>query len=277
MEVEMRANAKINLALDVLGDREDEYHEVDMILQEIALADTVWIEEGRGGFVLTCDDPSLALDANNLIFKAWEALKDRVEDNAVVIELEKRIPMQAGLGGGSSDAAATLKGLNKLWDLNLEDEELEEIGATIGSDVPFFIRGGTQRGQGRGEKLTPLRGWYGHPILLVNPGEGLSTAYVYGQVESNGKIPVEELAHGIDANLGQVTGLMQNQLETVAVTLQPKLRQIKKELMDLGAVHAMVSGSGPTVFGIFKDRETVKKAQRMLEAAYPFVYATDTI
>lgn len=277
MEVEMRANAKINLALDVLGEREDGFHEVDMILQEIDLADTLSIEEGRGGFALTCDDPSLALDRNNLIFKAWEAMKDRVEDNAVVIELEKRIPIQAGLGGGSSDAAATLKGLNKLWDLDLSDDELEEIGAGLGSDVPFFIRGGTQRGRGRGEILTPLRNWYGHHVLLVNPGEGLSTAYVYGQVENYGKIPLEELAHAIDSNAGHVSDLMQNQLETVTLTLQPKLRQIKKELKDLGADMAMVSGSGPTVFGLFEDEGMLKKARRMMESAYPFVYLASTL
>ncbi len=277
MEVEMRANAKINLALDVLDDREDGFHEVDMILQEIDLGDNLTIEEGRGGFVLTCDNPDLALDRNNLIFKAWEAMKDRVEDNAVVIELEKRIPIQAGLGGGSSDAAATLKGLNKLWDLDLSDEELEEIGAGLGSDVPFFIRGGTQRGQGRGEILTPLRNWYGHRVLLVNPGEGLSTAFVYGQVENYGKIRVAELAHAIDSNTAQLTDLMQNQLETVTLSLQPKLRQIKKELKDLGAQAAMVSGSGPTVFGIFEDPGSLEKARRIMESAYPFVFSATTL
>lgn len=277
MEVEMRANAKINLALDVLDDREDGFHEVDMILQEIDLGDNLTIEEGRGGFVLTCDDPDLALDRNNLIFKAWEAMKDRVEENAVVIELEKRIPIQAGLGGGSSDAAATLKGLNKLWDLDLSDEELEEIGAGLGSDVPFFIRGGTQRGQGRGEILTPLRNWYGHRILLVNPGEGLSTAFVYGQVGNYGKIRVTELAHAIDSNTAQLTDLMQNQLETVTLSLQPKLRQIKKELKDLGAQAAMVSGSGPTVFGIFDDPGSLEKARRIMESAYPFVFSATTL
>lgn len=277
MEVEMRANAKINLALDVLDDREDGFHEVDMILQEIDLGDNLTIEEGRGGFVLTCDNPDLALDRNNLIFKAWEAMKDRVEDNAVVIELEKRIPIQAGLGGGSSDAAATLKGLNKLWDLDLSDEELEEIGAGLGSDVPFFIRGGTQRGQGRGEILTPLRNWYGHQVLLVNPGEGLSTAFVYGQVENYGKIRVAELAHAIDSNTAQLTDLMQNQLETVTLSLQPKLRQIKKELKDLGAQAAMVSGSGPTVFGIFEDPGSLEKARRIMESAYPFVFSATTL
>lgn len=277
MEVEMRANAKINLALDVLADRQDGYHEVDMVIQEIALADQLCIENGRGGFVLTCDDPDLALDQKNTIYQAWLALKDRAEDPSVVVELEKRIPKEAGLGGGSSDGAAMLKGLNKLWELDLTDEELEAIGAQIGSDVPFFIKGGTQRAQGRGEKLTLLRSWHGRHLVLVNPGLGLSTAYVYAQVKANGTIPVDRLVHAINASTDRGLDHMANQLETVALRLQPKLHQIKKELIDLGAQKALVSGSGPTVFGLFADREEALHAEKILKSAYPFVCVSQTV
>lgn len=277
MELEVQANAKINLALDVLGERADGYHEVDMIMQEISLSDTITIESGRGGFVLVCDDRKLKLDRNNLVYKAWDALKDMTDDNSVVIELEKKIPMQAGLGGGSSDAAAVLKGLNKLWALDLKDEELEKIGSSIGSDVPFFIKGGTQRAQGRGEKLTPIRNWYGKQVLLVNSGETISTAYAYKRVKKGGLIPIDEIAELISIDSPKITDKMGNQLEEVAISLQSNIKNILQELNQYGALKSMVSGSGPSVFAIFETFNETKIAYEKLKNKYHFVRMVRTV
>lgn len=277
MELELQANAKINLALDVLGERADGYHEIDMIMQEISLSDTISIEAGRGGFVLGCDDKSLKLDKNNLIYKAWDALRHMAENDSVVIELEKKIPMQAGLGGGSSDAAAVLKGLNKLWGLGLESDQLEEIGAGIGSDVPFFIKGGTQRAQGRGEKLTPLRTWYGKPLLLVNSGQNLSTAFVYKNVKIGGNIPVDEIAELLSIDSPKATDKMENRLEQAAIAMQGDIRDILREVDKAGAIKSMVSGSGPTVFGLFESLKELKSAHDKLKGKYHFVEMARTV
>ncbi len=277
MELELQANAKINLALDVLSERNDGYHEVDMIMQEISLSDTITLEEGRGGFVLACDDKNLKLDRDNLIYKAWAAMRHLAEDDSVVIEMEKKIPMQAGLGGGSSDAAAVLKGLNKLWGLGLESSQLEEIGAGIGSDVPFFIKGGTQRAQGRGEKLTPLRNWYGKPLLLVNSGQNLSTAFVYKNVKIGGKISVDEIAELISIDSPRATDKMANQLEQAAIGMQGEIRDILKEVDKAGAIKSMVSGSGPTVFGLFESLHELKSAYDKLKGKYHFVEMARTV
>ncbi|MDD7592667.1 MAG: 4-(cytidine 5'-diphospho)-2-C-methyl-D-erythritol kinase [Peptoniphilaceae bacterium] len=277
MEIEMQANAKVNLALDVLAEREDGYHELDGVMQEIGLHDTLTLETGRGGFVLFCDHPHLKLNEHNLIYRAWEALRDRVEDDAVIIELEKHIPLSAGLGGGSADAAATLLGLNELWNLELSDEELMDIAATIDSDTAFFIRGGTQRAQGRGTDLTKLPSFYGKPLLLINTGETISSRYVYARVQPNGALGVSELIDAMPYSNMKAYTLMQNHLESVAFDSVPHLLKIKQELLDSGALAALMSGSGPTMFGLYEDVEEAEAAEQRFRGRYPFVYLTQTV
>lgn len=277
MEIEIQANAKINLALDVLGERADGYHELDGIMQEIELHDTLTIETGRGGFVLFCDHPLLKLDEHNLIYRAWDALRDRVEDDAVIIELEKNIPVSAGLGGGSADAAATLIGLNQLWNLGLSEEELLEVATTIDSDTAFFIRGGTQRAQGRGTDLTKLSGFYGKPVLLLNSGDTISSRYVYERVSPNGTIPIAQIIDAMQYDNMKVYTMLENHLETVAFESVPMLKDLKKELEDTGALVAQMSGSGPTLFAFYEDIEEAEAAEAHFEGRVPFVCLTRTV
>lgn len=277
MEIEVQANAKINLALDVLGERPDGYHEVDTILQEIGLHDRLTIENGRGGFVLFCNDLQLKLDENNLIYKAWSALRHLVEDDSVIIELEKNIPIAAGLGGGSADAAAILRGLRQLWNLDLTDEDLETIARTIDSDTAFFIQGGTQRGRGRGADLEKLEAFSGHNLLVLNSGDTISSRYVYEHVRPNGKIPMDEIVDRMAQNSPKVFGLFQNQLETVSMQAIPILSTMRQDLLNTGAMCALMSGSGPSLFGIYEDQATAERAEEALRGKYPLVYRTRTI
>lgn len=277
MELEVQANAKVNLALDILGVREDGYHDLDGVMQEIALHDTLTIENGRGGFVLFCDHPHLKLDENNLIYKAWNALRDRTADDSVIIELEKRIPLSAGLGGGSADAAATLVGLNRLWNLGLGDEELIEIAGGIDSDTAFFIRGGTQRAQGRGNILTPLPRFSQKPLLLINTGDTISSRYVYDRVEPNGTVPVSKMIDLLQYDNLKAYPLMRNHMESVSFDSIPKLARIKKELEESGALAALMSGSGPTMFGIYETMEQAEEAYESFRDQYSFVLLTRTV
>ncbi len=277
MELELQANAKINLALDVVAVREDGYHDLDGVMQEIALHDTLTIENGRGGFVLFCDHPHLKLDENNLIYKAWDALRDRVTDDSVIVELEKRIPLSAGLGGGSADAAAMLVGLNRLWNLNLTEEELIEIAGTIDSDTTFFIQGGTQRAQGRGNVLTPLPNFSQKPVLLINTGDTISSRYVYDRVELNGTIPVSKMIDLLQFDNLKAYTMMQNQMESVSFESIPKLLEIKSQLRESGALAALMSGSGPTMFGLYETMEQAEEAYKRFEGKYPFVLLTRTV
>lgn len=275
--MELQARAKVNLALDILAERPDGYHEIDTIFQEIALHDVLSIEPGRGGFVLTCSDPALSLDESNLIYKAWTLLRDRVDNDSVIIELEKNIPMAAGLAGGSTDAAATLIGLNRLWSLNLSFEELEALGAQIGSDVPFFIRGGTARATGRGERLRTLSRFHGKPILLINTGDTLSSRYIYDRVENNGTFDIDGLVELLEMESPKAYEKMQNQMETISFSVLPDLINIKEELLHQGARAALMSGSGPTMFGLFETTEQATKALNHFRGRYPFVHLTRTV
>lgn len=277
MEIEMQANAKINLALDVLGERDDGFHNIDTVMQEIDLHDTLTLETGREGFVLFCDNKNLALDETNMVYKAWDALRDRVDNDAIIIELKKRIPLGAGLAGGSSDAMVVLKGLNELWSLDLSEEELAEIGLSLGSDLPFFVRGGTQRARGRGEVLTPLEDWSGQALVLIKPNGEISSKEVYDQVEANGKLPINQLVQAMGGGLDQASKLMKNHMETVSFHLVPGLSRIKEDLLEAGAINAVMTGSGPTIFGFFKDRDQARACEKKLKMKYPFVKTCLTI
>lgn len=251
-----KAPAKINLVLDVLRKREDGYHEVEMVMTMVDLADRLTLEElQRDQIVLASQAGFIPLDEKNLAFQAAKLLKQRYGvKKGVYIYLDKQIPVAAGLAGGSSDAAAALRGLNRLWDLNLGVPELETLGAELGSDVPFCVRGGTALATGRGERLesldSPPQCW----VVLAKPPINVSTADVYGrfrvnEVGTHPSVP-DMLAALREGSFERMCGALGNVLEKVTLSHYPEVRQIKEVMTRLGADGVLMSGSGPTVFGL---------------------------
>ncbi len=260
------AYAKINLGLDVLGKRADGYHEVRMVMQSISLADTVVLEEHSGLSVLTglSDLPG---DASNLAYKAAMLMAQRFGRKPdVKITLDKKIFMAAGLAGGSADAAAVLRGLNRMWQLGLEIKELERLAAEIGSDVPFCIAGGTALAEGRGEVLTPLPEPEETALVLAKPKIAVSTAWVYGEYDALENPPrpdIDALLAALNSKAGLPLPGMGNALEGVTCKRYPEVTEIKNKLLQCGAEYALMSGSGPTVFAVAANRQ---KAQKIIDA-----------
>ena len=254
----LKAPAKINLALEVAGKRPDGYHEVAMIMQSVSLHDTLILSLQESDITLMCDRPELPCDHSNLAYRAAELLRREVGvARGVKIELNKRIPLAAGLAGGSTDAAAVLKGLNRLWGLALSPVELEQLAARLGSDVPFCLWGGTSLATGRGEILTPLPDFAGHGVVLANPPLHVSTAWVYGNYRGavgNRRRDLSPLRRSIEQqDFAAVADTLFNDLETVTVPAYPQVAEIKEQLLQAGAAGVLMSGSGPTVFALTPD------------------------
>lgn len=259
MRLVAEAFAKVNRSLVVLGRRPDGYHELDTVFQAVGLTDRLTFEESDG-LTLEVDDPSVPAGPENLVLRAARALAERagVKPRAA-ITLEKRIPAGGGLGGGSSDAAVTLAGLSTLWGLELPPGRLEDIGGALGSDVPFFLHGGTARGLGRGERIEPLPDLPPGGVVLVMPPFPVATADVFrrlGAPEWDGRPADEPWPGGVPDR---------NDLEPAAEALFPALREIREALGAAGAVQARLSGSGSTVFGLFPDLAGAGEAARRLE------------
>ncbi|REK69214.1 4-(cytidine 5'-diphospho)-2-C-methyl-D-erythritol kinase [Paenibacillus paeoniae] len=256
MKIYEKAPAKINLLLDVLRKREDGYHEVEMIMTMVDLADRLEMEElPRDTIIISSQVGYIPLDEKNLAFQAARLIKERYDvRKGVYIHLDKKIPVAAGLAGGSSDAAATLRGLNRLWDLNISEKELCVLGAELGSDVPFCVTGGTAIARGRGEKLehidAPPQCW----VVLAKPPINVSTADVYGRLRANElKHHPSTLAMREALNKGSFQDMcasLGNVLESVTLELYPEVLQLKESMLRLGADGVLMSGSGPTVFGL---------------------------
>lgn len=269
--IRLKARAKINLGLDVLRKREDGYHDVRMVMQTIGIYDRLIITRiPEEDIRIKSNLFFLPVNENNLIYKAAKLLKDSFGfAGGVEIDLNKFIPVSAGLAGGSTDAASTLFGLNRLFDLGLSTKELMELGVSIGADVPYCVMRGTALAEGIGEKLTALpplpRCW----ILIAKPPINVSTKLVYESLDMNGVDRHPDIDGLIDAikrqDINGVCSLMGNVLENVTVPLYPVIESIKNDMMDNGAINAMMSGSGPTVFGIFPDEETTLKCQAFLK------------
>lgn len=269
--IRLKARAKINLGLDVLRKREDGYHDVRMVMQTIGIYDRLIITRiPEEDIRIKSNLFFLPVNENNLIYKAAKLLKDSAGfAGGVEIDLNKFIPVSAGLAGGSTDAASTLFGLNRLFDLGLSTKELMELGVSIGADVPYCVMRGTALAEGIGEKLTALpplpRCW----ILIAKPPINVSTKLVYESLDMNGVDRHPDIDGLIDAikrqDINGVCSLMGNVLENVTVPLYPVIESIKNDMMDNGAINAMMSGSGPTVFGIFPDEETTLKCQAFLK------------
>lgn len=269
--IRLKARAKINLGLDVLGKRDNGYHDVRMIMQTIGIYDRVIITKiPEDDIRIKSNLYFLPVNENNLMYKAASLLKERCGySGGVEIDLNKFIPVSAGLAGGSTDAAATLFGINRLFELSLTTKELMEIGVEIGADVPYCIMRGTALAEGIGEKLTRLnplpRCW----ILIAKPPINVSTKLVYENLDMNGvdKHPdIDGIIAAIDRqDIAGVCSCMGNVLENVTVPLYPVIDSIKKDMMEHGAINAMMSGSGPTVFGIFPDEKTTLDCQAFLK------------
>lgn len=265
-QIKLKAMAKINLGLDVTGKREDGYHEVRMIMQSVRLFDRITMKIlPKPEITVSTNLHYLPVNENNLVYKAAKLLMDEFPSGkGVHIDLEKHIPVAAGLAGGSSDAACVLFGMNKLFKLNLTEEDLMIRGKKIGADVPFCIMRGTALAEGIGEVLTPLPGLPKCHILIAKPGISVSTKFVYQNLRVNElqKHPdIDALIQGLtEKNLKSVARNMENVLETVTIKQYPIIEEIKNFMKENGAVNAMMSGSGPTVFGIFENESTAKKA-----------------
>lgn len=260
----LSANAKINLTLDILGTREDGYHEVAMIMQEISLHDTLSMGKINQGISLTIaiegQKGTLPADESNLCWKAAALVQKEYNlQEGVEIHLTKRIPMAAGLAGGSADATAVLKGMNHLFRLGMTEARLCELGARLGSDIPFCIMGGTMLATGRGEVLTRLPSFPRLSVVLAKPPVGVSTAWAYKTYDAgyDGPHPdneaMLEAIHGGDAH--KAAGLLCNVLEGVTETEHPVIADYKRLMMEHGAMASMMSGSGPTVFGLVREKQ----------------------
>lgn len=281
-EIALESYAKINLALDILYKRDDGYHEINTIMQQIDLKDRVVIRNKDSGIDIQCNNKDVPIDRNNLVYKAWEKIREKTGINrGVGIIIDKKIPIAAGLAGGSSNGGAVLKGLNLLWDLNLSDEELMEIGKKIGADVPFCIMGGTAWARGIGEKLTKLKGFSGYNILLANVGIPVSTEWVYKNMNLKSihkRIDIEKVIKYMEeGNLLKLGQSIENVMESVVMTKYPQVKMVKEDMIKFGALGSLMSGSGPTVFGLFDDEEKLYRCKRELEKKVPNVFVTKTL
>lgn len=268
--MKLKAYAKINLGLDVIRRREDGYHEVRMIMQTIRMFDQLEMDISREpGIHLTTNLPFVPSNENNLVYKAAEQLmKEFRVSEGVDIRLNKFIPVAAGMAGGSSDAAAALVGINRLFGLGLSTRELMQRGIRIGADVPYCVMRGTALAEGIGEKLQRLSPLPSSYILIAKPGVSVSTKMVYTNLKLDDSIQHPDIDGMIRAlELGDLKGITQrmgNVLETVTIPRYPVIREIKELMMETGAWNALMSGSGPTVFGIYGDKETAEAASSRL-------------
>lgn len=270
-KLEIKAYAKINLGLDVVRRLENGYHEVKMVMQTVGIYDVLTFEKTPEGIIITTDSGELPTDENNLIYKAARLMKERYGiTEGVRIHLQKNIPIAAGMAGGSTDAAATLRGVNELFELGASKQELMELGVKIGADVPYCVLGGTALAEGIGEKLTSLQSAPDCFVLVAKPDINVSTKFVYEHLDATGveKHPdidgmVEAIAQG---NLQGIVERMENVLESVTIPAHPIIDTIKSRMKELGAANSLMSGSGPTVFGIFTEKEAAERAYEQMKA-----------
>lgn len=273
-DISLKALAKINLGLDVVRRREDGYHEVRMIMQTIQLYDRLDIKRTQEpGIQIQTNLSFLPVNETNLIYKAAKLLMDEFSiTDGVSVKLDKRIPVAAGMAGGSTDAAAMLIGVNRLFSLGLTKRQLMERGVQIGADVPYCIMRGTALAEGIGEALSPLPPMVKCPVLVAKPSISVSTKFVYQNLKLDDTTihpDIDRLIDDIKAkNLHDIAAHMGNVLETVTIPNYPVIDEIKKHMLSNGAVGAMMSGSGPTVFGLFDDEDTAKKAYKAMRSSH---------
>jgi 4-diphosphocytidyl-2-C-methyl-D-erythritol kinase len=270
--ITLPAFAKINWSLRVIGKRADGYHEIDTVLQTISLHDTLTFQvTDAPQIVLSCDDRSIASDEPNLVWRAAEALQSRFRvAHGVKIRLEKRVPAQAGLGGGSSDAAVTLFALAHLWNIEITKDDLLELAAKLGTDVAFFLYGGTARGNGRGNTLATVKDEPDAYFVVLKPNASVSTSRAYEALNSpalttsDAKIILSS-SRGDDFSDKFDPDSLHNDFETVAIKLEPEIERTKVALAKAGAKATLLAGSGSAVFGIFENKDAQVRAIQAIE------------
>ncbi len=276
-KIQVKARAKINLTLDVLGKRPDGYHEVETIMQTIELHDVVVLEEAEHGIDVTASNPLLPGGESNIAYRAARLMMDEFGiKKGIRIRIDKNIPVAAGLAGGSADAAAVMKGLNRLWGLGLSQEDLLTKGALLGSDVPFCIRGGTALARGRGEIIHSLPDVPEIWLVLVKPSLEVSTAEIYKNFRPERVTRRPDTRAMINAlqtgDLRRIIENLANVLESVTLERYPAVLQLKRVMEESGLPMPLMSGSGPSVFGIAEDRVAAEKAAERLKAQMPGVF-----
>ncbi len=280
--MKLKAYAKVNISLDIVGKREDNYHLLSMIMQNIDLYDEIDLVEQKEGITISCNKSYVPTDERNLAYKAAMLFRNHFNiEKGVNIKINKNIPVSAGLAGGSTDAAAVLVGMNKIFNTNASEEELMELGLKLGADIPYCIHGGTALCEGIGERITPIKPFKDKILVLVKPAFGVSTKEVYKAFDLN-KVKAhpktEELIKAIERNdLDYVARNMKNLLENVTLRKHRVLIRIKEEMNALGAINSMMSGSGPTVFAFFDDMLKAQKCFEKMKSKYNDVYITRTI
>lgn len=263
--VSLPAFAKINLDLRVLGTRPDGFHDLKTVFQSLALFDNVTVTTRRGPLTVTCDEPDIPTDRRNLVWKA-ASLLHRVSTGKssaprdLTIDLRKRVPAQAGLGGGSANAAMTLLALNALWKLDLDLATLTRIGARLGADVPYFLVGGTALGLGRGDDIYPLADMPLVHVVILRPGFGVATADAYQWFDEESRRPSKEpTPRPVPPGWPAWSAILRNDLEAPVVRHHPAIGRIRQSLLDAGAAFAAMSGSGSAVFGLFERGEAARR------------------
>ncbi|MCQ2508085.1 MAG: 4-(cytidine 5'-diphospho)-2-C-methyl-D-erythritol kinase [Dorea sp.] len=269
--IELKAHGKVNLALDVLGRRPNGYHDVKMVMQSLEIYDDVSVEKTEeAGIVVTTNRPDLPVDRSNLAYKAADMLLSEFGiQEGVKIHLEKHIPVAAGMAGGSTDGAAVLIGVNEIFELGLTEQELRDRGVKLGADVPYCIMQGTVLAEGIGEELSRLAPMPQCHVLLAKPPVGVSTKIVYEKLDSYegyAHPDVDAVVGGLkEGNLAKITSNMGNVLEQVTADMYPEITRIENLMKECGALNSMMSGSGPTVFGIYDKEETAMKAMEVMK------------
>jgi 4-diphosphocytidyl-2-C-methyl-D-erythritol kinase len=278
----VKAYGKINISLDVVGKREDGYHLLKMIMQNVDLYDYISFERCIKGINISCNKPYIPVDEKNLMYKAAKLFMDNYNiSEGINIYLKKNIPVAAGMAGGSTDAAAVFKALREVFKIDACDNELMELGLKIGADIPYCIVGGTALCEGIGEIITPLKPFKNQILVLVKPNFGVSTKEVYKNLDVSKiyKHPdTEELIKAMEEEkLQDVCDGMKNLLENVTLRKYPVLKRIKEDMVKMGAMGAMMSGSGPTIFAFFEDMLKAQRCYDKFKTQYKEVYITRTI
>jgi len=268
--ISLKAPAKVNLFLEILGKRDDGYHEIETIMQEIDLADSLQFEETQEGVTLECNDKNIPANQDNLVCKAANLILEECGiKKGVLINLEKNIPVGAGLGGGSSDAATTLKALNSLWKVGLNNEELMEFAAKLGSDIPFFINGKTALCRGRGELITPVEVRNRMDYIILFPRVHISTETIYKNLKIDLTKKRKDVSFFLDAlkysEVASISKLLFNRLEEIIFATYPDLLQVKSTLESFDFCGLSISGSGSAFFGLCNDKHQAEVIKSKIE------------
>lgn len=284
METTVEAPAKVNLVLKVTGKRSDRYHEIKSVFQKISLSDTLTFSDAPDGRIdFSCSHPGVPVDSSNLIVRAIELMrKEAGVTKGVKIVLTKKIPVSAGLGGGSSDAAVTLKELNRRWESGLSEAKLQELAFKLGADVPFFLGSALSLVEGAGEKITPLKAEKSFSALIINPGFAISAEEAYGGSKFTFTAFERDPELIADIESGDprlVCRHFINDLAPYALSKYPKLAELKEKIekTNPSPLGSLISGSGPTIFAIYPDMESARLAEEKLKGAAPFIEAVSTL